>query len=287
MTYRHALEQHRHDLEEIRSIMSSMKNLAMMEARRVSRFIEYQQRVVDSLEAAAADLLASFPDLLPQASATTDLVLVIGSERGFCGDFNERLLQSLAHEVPGGPPGIIAVGRKLGLRLGDDPRIVAAVPGAHVAEEIPRTLQALVAAMGSLKTLRTTRGLQVLYHAGDENVIAARSLIPPFQNLPAPARRFAYPPQLNLAPDVVLGMLIDHYLFAALHQVFYLSLLAENRRRVEHLESAIQRLAEKADELAMKCRNLRQEEITEEIEVILLSADNPIRPGQEKGGKRG
>ena len=49
-------------------------------------------------------------------------------------------------------------------------------------------------------------------------------------------------------------------------------LMAENRRRMQHLEGAIRRLEERTSELALKRNALRQEEITEEIEVILLSA---------------
>ena len=48
--------------------------------------------------------------------------------------------------------------------------------------------------------------------------------------------------------------------------------MAENRRRMQHLEGAIRRLEERTSELALKRNALRQEEITEEIEVILLSA---------------
>jgi F-type H+-transporting ATPase subunit gamma len=67
--------------------------------------------------------------------------------------------------------------------------------------------------------------------------------------------------------------LVHHYLFAALHEIFYTSLMAENQRRIQHLEGAIQRLEEKNENLARKSRTLRQEEITEEIEVILLSVE--------------
>ncbi len=49
--------------------------------------------------------------------------------------------------------------------------------------------------------------------------------------------------------------------------------MAENQRRIQHLEGAIQRLEEKNENLARKSRTLRQEEITEEIEVILLSVE--------------
>ena len=47
--------------------------------------------------------------------------------------------------------------------------------------------------------------------------------------------------------------------------------MAENRRRLQHMEGAMQRMDENASELRRKVNLLRQEEITEEIEVIMLS----------------
>jgi len=53
-----------------------------------------------------------------------------------------------------------------------------------------------------------------------------------------------YSPLLNLAPEAFLAELLDHYLFAALHEMFYTSLTAENHQRMEHLQRALDRLRE-------------------------------------------
>ena len=68
--------------------------------------------------------------------------------------------------------------------------------------------------------------------------------------------------------------LTDHHLLAALHQMLYTLLMVENRRRVTHLEGAVQHMDEQSSDLAQQCNRLRQEEIIEEIEVILLSSAN-------------
>ena len=74
--------------------------------------------------------------------------------------------------------------------------------------------------------------------------------------------------------------LTEQYLFAALHEIVYTSLMQENNHRVAHLERAVRRLDEEAEDLTRKCNALRQEEIVEEIEVILLSATSlGDRPG--------
>ena len=50
--------------------------------------------------------------------------------------------------------------------------------------------------------------------------------------------------------------------------------MVENHRRVQHLENATHHLDNKTDELKHKINALRQEEIIEEIEVILLNSSN-------------
>ena len=67
--------------------------------------------------------------------------------------------------------------------------------------------------------------------------------------------------------------LTGHYLHAVLNEVLYSSLMAENRQRQVHMDSALQRLDEDSARLKLTYNIQRQEEITEEIEVILLSAD--------------
>jgi F-type H+-transporting ATPase subunit gamma len=49
-------------------------------------------------------------------------------------------------------------------------------------------------------------------------------------------------------------------------------LLTENRRRVSHLGDAVRHLDQRCLELTHQANALRQEQTTEEIEVLLLSA---------------
>lgn len=273
MTRRHDLERRRRSLGEIRDIMNSMKTLAYMETRKLGSFLNAQQAVVQSIEAVAADLLSQYPDLLPEQEAATPVYLLIGSERGFCGDFNHALLRHFesASVMPAGAdPIVIAVGHKLHVLLEDDPHTRAAIDGASVVEEVTALIGQVVSHLAGLQREHGVLSLNCLYHAAGDGVVMQR-LLPPFAALPR-ARRFAHPPVLNQPPRHMLLELIDHYLFAALFEAWYTSLMAENRQRVAHLEGAVRRLDEQSRVLARKCNALRQEEIIEEIEVILLSA---------------
>jgi len=275
VTRRRDLESHRNSLEEIGEILSSMKTLAYMETRKLSRFLDAQQRVVDSINDVAEDFLGFHPELRPVPTDATRVFLLIGSERGFCGDFNRALVERLASvgsEDRNLHRRVVAVGHKLNSLLSSEIETTVLLDGASVVEEVPAVLQSIIDEIGKLQTGITGLTLTGIYHNNHDVRVAA--LLPPFDPHQAVAPAHRNPPLLNVAPEAFMLDLVDHYLFAALNHMLYSSLMAENQRRVSHLEGAVRHLDETSVELTRKCRALRQEEIIEEIEVILLSASN-------------
>lgn len=276
MTKRRDLERHRETLADIRGVMHSLKTLAYIESRRLTRLGEAQRAVVTGIERAAADFLSFHPAELPIVPPTTMGLIVVGSERGFCRDFNQALvreLPALTLPLPANQAVIIAIGRKLHTVLEQDPRVAACLTGASVAGEVPRVLDAVVRELKALRTKPGLLALSVARHTSSGRIVVEQ-LLPPFRTLRARAR--GIPPLLTLAPHDFLTELVDQYLFGALHWVLYDSLLAEHRARVAHLESAVDRLDEELETTARRSNRLRQEELIEEIEVILLNASPAV-----------
>lgn len=269
MSRRRELEAHRHSLGEIREILDSMKTLAFMETRKLSRFLAAQRAVRESVEGAAADFLDFHPELLPQSPATRRFILLVGSERGFCADFNAKLLERLPADAD---VGLLVCGQKLQLTLERDPRVVEVLEGATVAEDVGGLIPRLVAILSRLQAEHGAIALTAIYHDGIDNRLHSQELLPPFQHVRHPAPAPGLEPMLTLAPETLMLELGDHYLFAALNEILYTSLMAENHQRVSHLEGAVRHLDEEGEDLQRRGNALRQEEITEEIEVILLSA---------------
>lgn len=272
MTARRDIEQRLHSLDEIREVMSSMKTLATMETHKLARFLAIQQRQVADIETMAADLLAHFPFVRPETPPRSALIL-IGAERGFCGDFNERLIRSMNATTA---PAVIAVGHRLGTRLPGGDSLLTIVDGAGATEQVASVRDALAAAVAALQHDHGPLALTVIYQGGADLTRRERPLFPPFATLPLPARQFSHPPRLTLEPATLFADLLDQYLFAVLSEALYTSLMAENQRRVQHLDSAIHHLDERRETLARHSRTLRQEEIIEEIEIILLNVDRPV-----------
>ncbi|MGZ5052025.1 MAG: F0F1 ATP synthase subunit gamma [Methylobacter sp.] len=279
MSLSRELQLHIGQLTEIRSILNSMKNLAFMEIHKLQRFNAMQSRVVANIELAARDFLAFHPGLVESEDRSEHLCLLLGAERGFCGDFNESLINA----VSAGPyTGIVAIGSRLCGKLDDlSSKVLARLEGANVAEEVPSVINRLIDAINALhdngnhlnpqmQSIRMT----AVYHDDASNQIQQRQLLPPFADSNPQTIRRTNPPMLNLEPSQFYADLVDHYLFAVLHRIFYSSLLAENHRREQHLEGAVSHLDDETAKLQRKSQIYRQEEITEEIEVILLNAEN-------------
>lgn len=273
MTRRRDVERHRHSLDEIRGILNSMKTLSYMENRKLSRFLSAQHAVIDNIDQAAADFLAAYPGVLPELPAAASVNVLVGSERGFCGDFNHAVLRHAesAQDEPGNsPPQLIAIGRKLHTLLEDNTRVAAFIPGASVAEETDTVLNRMVDELATLQAEHGVLTVDCYYHT-DTDELRMKRLLPPFRQLQQ-ASHLPHPPLLNQSPREFLLGLTDQYLYAAFNEILFTSLRVENHKRVSHLQGAVDRLDVKTADLGRLSNQLRQEEIVEEIEIILLSS---------------
>jgi len=273
MSLSRELQLHITQLKEIRSILNSMKILAFMETHKLQRFKTMQGQAVANIERAALDFLDFYPDLAASDHNVTQLCILLGAERGFCGDFNESLINAVATQAY---TGVIAIGSRLCNRLeGTTTEVIATLEGANVAEEVPAIITHLIDTISALHGKSTlTLQLTVVYHDNASNKISQRQVFPPFTQPNERTFHYGNPPVLNLEPGEFFADLVDHYLFAVLHEIFYISLMAENHSRLQHLEGAVNHLDDETVKLQRKSQIYRQEEITEEIEVILLNAEN-------------
>ena len=274
MSKRRDIEQHVQQLSDMREIMESMKALAYMEAHKLGQFLDAQHQSVQTIETVAADFLSFYPELLVHEAQSAKVYLLIGSERGFCGDFNETLLRDLPNDTEAV---VIAVGHKLHNLLAAESPNLQLVDGANVAEEVGTVLMAIVNALAALQRERGLVSITAIFHREAGKSVCSRTLLPPFPQRPKaePDHVLGYPPQLNLPPAQFFSALVDRYLFTSLNEILYTSLMHESNSRVQHLAAAVKHLEDKTVVLKQHSRTMRQEEITEEIEVILLSAGEP------------
>ena len=277
MSQRRKLQQRLRQLADIRNIMDAMKNLALAEVIKLKPRLENQQRMVQDLERMAEDFLDYHTYSFPENDGAIDIWILFGSERGFCGDFNEALIKHLEHIIPssiGNRLVLMPVGGKLSRRFSDRPENIRVIDGADVAEEVPLILNHVVNGISQLQTQFNTVNVHTVFYHADTGQLTCKQLLPPFSHLRKQPGQHGVAPLLHVSPAAFFSILVDEYLYYALHETAYMSLLSENNKRVQHMAGALQRLDERTGELTRQYHLHRQAEITEEIEVILLNTTN-------------
>ncbi|HTZ58386.1 MAG TPA: FoF1 ATP synthase subunit gamma [Acidobacteriaceae bacterium] len=258
-------------LHDIAAILDAMKNLSLAEITKISRFYTLQQELFHTIELALEDFQHFYgPQVSVETSRQSSLYILIGSERGFCGGFNDEIRRQLETEVTRQQPAeLILVGRKLSLMFADDPRVRTFLNGPNTTEEIPRVISALA---GTL-TQFPGREWKIIHNVYKNEGMKVETSSP-FTTLrrQRPAN-FEFAPLLNLPASELRPQLFEQYLFALFYGIFYLSFIAENHERLRHMESALNKLDEETQRLRRVSNSLRQEVITEELEVIMTSVD--------------
>ena len=276
MSERRKLRQRLRQLADIRDIMDAMKNLALAEIFKLKPRLENQQQMVVDLEHMAADFLNFHPYSCTGNNAAINIRVLFGSERGFCGDFNEALAKKTSEllHTTANQTYVILIGGKLSHRFAENIDHIRVIVGADVAEEVPAVLNRIVDSIGQLQTLFHTVNVDAIFHDTYTGQLTSKQLLPPFQSLPEQSDQHGIQPLLYTPPEDYFSILVDEYVYVALHEIAYMSLLTENNKRIQHMTGALQRLDEKSRELTHQYHFHRQEEITQEIEVILLNTTN-------------
>ncbi len=263
---------HLRSLADIRAILAGMRTLAVIETQRLARLRDSSQRLRAGLQQAAQVYRAHYPDATPSTGA--GITVVIGSDKGLCGDFNEALLRHV-RALPA-QSALVLVGSKLVAGAGDLPQVVARCPGAPAADGIATVLAGLAETLVGLNAAGGR--LAVIAHDPEQRQVCAQPVLP----LPAaPAPVVGAAPRLSLLPPVFEAALVEQYLLAMLTGMLQDALLAENQQRVAHLQAAVRRLDERCALLQQRLRKVRQEQIIEEVEVALsiseISPDEAAR----------
>ena len=292
MTKRIQLKEHINTLDEIGSIMKAMKNLSLIEINKLTHLISNQANIVAEVTKIGHDFLLFYPDFLSRfESKPPALYILMGSERGLCGNFNERLLRfydDMGMNDSKSDRKIIVVGRKLAMKMTGDPRVVLSIAGPNSTEEISEVAESLLHALEQMSA-NTQLKLQpwnwmILYNEEENNTIQIKQMQPFMEFRQKKSTDILIPPLLNVTQETFLFEFIQHYLFSTLYSILYQSFFSENYQRLRHLDSSLEKMDKTLTSLNHKFNLLCQEEITQEIQVIMLSAASVMDDFFKKDG---
>ena len=262
-----------HSVQQLSSVIGAMRGIAAARAREARERVQGVQAYAATVGTAIGQALALAEDgggRGPRDRRDGHLVIALCSEQGFAGAFNKRVLDVAENLLKAdgahgrellllGGRGLMAAEER-GLAVGWSASMVAHVD--EVGALADRVTDQLYARLGSGRATR----VNVVHAApslGEVHVVD-RSLAP-FDFARFARARNPSPPIITMPPQILLVQLAQEYVFAELCEALSLSLAAENEARMRAMTAAKSNVAKMLDELVARSRQLRQEEITNEI----------------------
>lgn len=265
-------------LDELRNLVRALRALAASHLQEAQSALEGIRRYVDIVDEAIAEGAALLPPggVGKRARAVRDVQIVITSQHGFAGAFNERLLDGAAASRRPGQD-LVMVGQRgatlaeeRGLKVDHQFPMATHVGGIldtarHIADYLVEIDSAAIVFGHHLK-------------AGSFEV-ETRSVLPLDPKLMA-GRASVTPPLHHIAPEPLLRELGGEYLFAEITRAVMESLASENGARLALMERAGHNIDEKLDDLRRDQNRLRQEAITAEL-LDVVTGSEAILSGSE------
>lgn len=266
-------------VQQLSAVITAMRGIAAARSREARSQLDGVRAYARTLAEAIGQALASFPlanvsDNRPAAGAGSDGghgIVAFCAEQGFVGVFDEKVIdaaQRLMAQDSGGASQLLIVGdrglmaaQERGLDVAWSAPMVAHAGEANalagrIVEEIYRRLDS-----GQLTRVSIVHAMPGASAAID---VRAKELFP-FDFARFPPASHAQRPLFTLPPERLLARLAEEYIFAELCEAVMLSFAAENEARMRAMITARGNVARTLDELVARSRQLRQDEITDEI----------------------
>lgn len=267
--------------EELHTVVSTMKALAAVNVRLFERAKDAASRYVSIVRRAFRVVLRSAPTLSlrpPVRGDRTAGLIVLGSDQGMCGQFNEHIVSyarrriSELHDTYKHLP-TIAVGYRIVhplLEIGVSPELELSVPSSVAG--LSTLVDELLDAIGALRSENNAEQIYLLFNRqrGKAAYYAVDTTILPTQEeWFAELRETEWPtnqiPMHTVDATRMFRVLVEQYLFIRLFSAVAASLAAENASRLNAMQSAEQNVDERLQELTDLYNRQRQSEITSEM----------------------
>jgi F-type H+-transporting ATPase subunit gamma len=262
---------------QLQDVISVMRSLAATRVQQAQDSLAAIRAYSDTIGAAIAKAESSFTrdeNHRGRDNFKRRGIILFCGEHGFCGAFNEKLLES----VSGSPRDteLYVVGSR-GAMLAQERRISVgwSTPMATNIGSVPAVAHHVAEALYDRFSHGAMADVTMVFarYGGPGHFSIEREVL-----LPLDLGRFRRyltrrGPLSNLPPRVLIDRLIEEYFFAQLVRGATECFASENAARVALTQSARQAIEGRLDELAGAQRELRQQQITDEILEVISGAE--------------
>lgn len=283
-----ALSERLHTTEEIQSIVRTMKALSSVNIRQyehaVTAITDYERTITLGLQVVlhnrrnkAEPLDLTGPD---RKTGRRRALIVVGSDRGLCGRFNDRIAefanQRLSNDNPspdGTPPFVCVIGVRAAARL-ETLNLPAdrlfTLPGS--VDGLIDSVQAIVVEIDRWVREEGVGPVSLVYNRKSDHALAEathKELLPISQGYldrlaaaPWPSNRL---PMYRMDEGELFSWLIRQHLTLVLYAALAESLASEHASRLAAMQNAERNINERRENLLAEYRKKRQETITHEL----------------------
>ena len=291
-------------VNDLRSIVKTMKGLAAVSINQYEHAVDAIGRYYSSIEYGLQIILGTHPELshLYKPEKGKDrrkiLAIVFGAGQPMCGSFNEVLsvyfrnwqmdLES-EHEIK-----LVAVGSRIMTNLDRyDQAVDHYVEMPITIEHINETVQSLVMAVEQWRAAEGFQEAHLFYNRPEANSSYSperQQLLPIDADwLQALAREpwgGRSLPYYTMAANELLPALVKQLLFVSVYKAFAESLSAENNSRLVAMQVAEKKIDERLEDLVKSYRSQRQINITEEILDVIASYEVLLEEERAENAKK-
>lgn len=281
--------------EDIQSIVRTMKSLSAVSIRQYEQAEKamsgYEETIDLGFTAMIRDRLANGMPLPRDVDngSEAEALIVIGSDRGLCGRYNEIIARYAADTMTERTVGLIVIGARTAARLDASGRPadrLFLLPGS--AAGMGNLVQSVL-----VEIERWTRdpGVGRVRLAHNRREGRARAVPVEHTLLPLPesylarlsATRWPGPgmPFFRMDPDRLLSWLVRQKLFVVLYKSLAEALTSEHATRLAAMQSAERNIRERREDLTAAYRRKRQETITREL-LDIVSGFEAVTTGESE-----
>lgn len=269
------------DLQSIVRVMKSLSAVSIRQYQEAAGRLRAYQQVVDL----GLRVVLSSPGLGwhdASAGERGQALVVMGSDRGLCGRFNEAVVDravGLVQAAAGTQVPILAIGARAAARLeaaGHTPDTIFFQPGS--AAGLTGTAESILVAIEAWEAARGIDRVTVVFNATTESGATeqrAEVLLPIDPAELDALARSAWPTRqiamLQAGPDASFSALVRERLLIALMRAGAESLAAEHATRLRAMQAAEKNITEKLEDLDGAFRRTRQDQITTELMDIIAA----------------
>jgi F-type H+-transporting ATPase subunit gamma len=279
-------------VDELRSIVRTMKAMAAANLHQYERAVEsledYHHTVALGLQIVLGKGRAKRPHKHLVVKTGSLLAVVIGTDYGFAGQFNEEIIrhaltvldrdQTTTH--------VIAVGGQAADGLNKVQRkIAAAFPLPSSLAGINPLVQRLALEIEQIRTTQDVEEVLLLFNRPSASTTYTQQttrLFPVlFDDVLGDARKWPSRslPMYTVGYAQMLQALVREYIYVSIYRSIALSMAGENVSRLAAMHAAVKKIEEVSENLTMEYRQKRQNAITGEL-LDILSGFEALSPGQ-------